>query len=248
MKEDNVTIRYGTKWKRAGGCWKSQESVRECHGNGEAVIEILHLALLSGKLKMNVGDFRIKKKKYGGDSISGMSDCRLLSAFPSHSKKKCGVQAQFMSLLRQDHNPEKNVTKARGRLNDMIWLYCSAWGEACSRKVTLSRWGCGDKLKVGWVGITSPVCLELRWSIRQTRKYMKTTFFFEPQTRQQWNTTQSAPPLSSGTSSPTEQMALPEIYGPLGMDLWLATTFCDDHILRAQRHLGQVIMDAPWTV
>lgn len=31
----------------------------ECHGSSEAVIEILHLALLSGKLKINVGDFRI---------------------------------------------------------------------------------------------------------------------------------------------------------------------------------------------
>lgn len=92
--------------------------MRERHGNGQAVIEILHLALLSGKLKMNVGDFRIKQ---GEDSISGMSECPLLSAPPSHSKKKCGVQAQFMSLLRQDHSPgKKKVKKTRGRLNDMI--------------------------------------------------------------------------------------------------------------------------------
>lgn len=35
--------------------------MRERHGNGQAVIEILHLAALSGKLKMNVGDFRIKQ-------------------------------------------------------------------------------------------------------------------------------------------------------------------------------------------
>lgn len=51
----------------------------------------------------------LKKKKYGGDSISGMSECPLLSAFPSQSKKKCGVQAQFMGLLRQDHSPERKT-------------------------------------------------------------------------------------------------------------------------------------------
>lgn len=67
---------------------KARSQWEKCHGNSEAVIEILHLALLSWKLKMNVGDFRIKKKKIGGDSISGMSKCPLLSAFPSSFREE----------------------------------------------------------------------------------------------------------------------------------------------------------------
>ena len=96
---------------------------------------------------MNVGDFKSKKRGHnqGNEWLASTLHCSV--SF---------LEVMWRSVI-VHVAPETKMhsKKRRGRLNDMIWLYCSACGE-CSRKVTLSCHGCRDKRGVdcSWHYIT----------------------------------------------------------------------------------------------